>query len=67
MKHTRVYEQPTSTTIHIISSNFTTTSPSTSNEVNNNSVNRDGNIEIGSQIEEGEASGAHAKLLDWEE
>ena len=55
MKHTKLYEQPTSTIIHIISSNFITTSPSTSN------------IEIGSQIGEGEASGAHAKLLDWEE
>ena len=28
MKHTKVYEQPTSTIIHIINSHFLTTSPS---------------------------------------
>ncbi|WP_081107917.1 hypothetical protein [Prevotella intermedia] len=62
MKHTRVYEQPTSTTIHIINSHFLTTSSS-----KNSGVNKKGDLEISINTEEGGASGAHAKLLEWEE
>ncbi len=61
MKHTRVYEQPTSTTIHIINSHFLTTSPS-----KNSGVNKKGDLEININIEEGGASGAHAKPFEWE-
>ena len=62
MKHTRVYEQPTSTTIHIINAHFLTTSSS-----KNSGVNKKGDLEININPEEGGASGAHAKLLEWEE
>ncbi|PDP67332.1 hypothetical protein [Prevotella intermedia] len=62
MKHTRVYEQPTSTTIHITNSHFLTTSSS-----KNSGVNKKGDLEININPEEGGASGAHAKLLEWEE
>ena len=62
MKHTRVYEQPTSTTIHITNSHFLTTSPS-----KNSGVNKKGDLEININPEEGGASGAHAKPFDFGE
>lgn len=63
MKHTKVYEQPTSTTIHIINSHFLTTSSSNSK---NSGVNKKGDVEININPEEGGASGAHAKPFEWE-
>lgn len=61
MKHTRVYEQPTSATIHIINSHFLTISQS-----KNSGVNKKGDLEININPEEGGASGAHAKPFEWE-
>lgn len=66
MKDKRVYKQPTITIIHIESSTFITAG--SNSETNHSGMNKDNrNIELGTQIEEGSASGAHAKPFEWEE
>ena len=66
MKHKKVYEQPILKVIHIENSTFLTAG--SSQGIPSTGVNKDNrNIEFGTQIGEGNASGAHSKPFEWKE
>ena len=66
MKDKRIYKQATIRIIDIESSIFITAG--SNSKTNHSGMNKDNrNIELGAQIEEGSASGAHAKPVEWEE
>lgn len=67
MKHKKVYEQPILKVIHIEISTLLTAGSSHNNGTLPSGMNNNRNIEFGTQIGEGAASGAHAKIFEWNE
>lgn len=67
MKHKKVYEQPILKVIHIENSTFLAAGSSHNSVTLPSGMDNNRNIEFGTQIGEGNASGAHSKPFEWEE